>query len=543
MRSKWFRPLIVGCALSMTLGMGVLAGAQSLPEDTLVDVMLKDAPLTEATRMLTARTGLQFVIEPSAEPFGKVSLQLTGQKASDVIKYMCQAAGAYFRRDDNGVYIISRTEPSSGKASGGAGESEGKAKSVSVFRRFRLQKADPRDVYMQLLNINPYDVAERFKEMNYFSDVTSPERNAIGSFTPVIKAPEAVPVQRVGSNQVFQPGKVGTESGNDILIPGESAKQFGGGQDEGGGGGFGGQGGGGLGGGGGQGNQGSGNFRGGFIPPGIDLVTFDPTDNSLLVQGTEEAIAALQRMIGEFDRAPKQVEIKVEFVTTQSTLGRSLGYDISFQRGSILFNSSFAASSSPFFLAYSTGNLAFRLRTLLDESRGHSVQAPTIRTMNNQPASITAQTTTTLFLTQIQATPAGNITTVNPTPFTARTQLAVTPRINNDGTITMFLAPQIADFGQIRHGPNGTDIPDLVSQGVSVVARVRNGETIALGGLNKKNDLSSFRRYPVLSEIPIIGQFFRTRTTSRNDTELIIFVTPTIIEDDEGPSTNPASTP
>jgi general secretion pathway protein D len=61
---------------------------------------------------------------------------------------------------------------------------------------------------------------------------------------------------------------------------------------------------------------------------------------------------------------------------------------------------------------------------------------------------------------------------------------------------------------------------------------VKNGETIALGGLNKKNDLSSRRRYPILSELPILGQFFRQRTTSRNDTELIIFVTPTVVEDD-----------
>ena len=151
--------------------------------------------------------------------------------------------------------------------------------------------------------------------------------------------------------------------------------------------------------------------------------------------------------------------------------------------------------------------------------------------MNNQPASISATTQTTIFLTSIQATPSGNITTTNPQSFTATTGIAVTPRINNDGTITVFLAPQVQDFGQIRHGPNG-DIPDRVSQTISVVARVRNGETIALGGLNKKTDLASFQRYPVLSEIPIIGQFFRTRTTTKDDTELIIFVTPTIIEDD-----------
>jgi Type II secretory pathway, component PulD len=63
------------------------------------------------------------------------------------------------------------------------------------------------------------------------------------------------------------------------------------------------------------------------------------------------------------------------------------------------------------------------------------------------------------------------------------------------------------------------------------------GRTVALGGLNKKTDLNSFQRYPVISDIPIIGQFFRTRTTNKDDTELIIFVTPTIIDDENDSGT------
>jgi type II secretory pathway component GspD/PulD (secretin) len=162
--------------------------------------------------------------------------------------------------------------------------------------------------------------------------------------------------------------------------------------------------------------------------------------------------------------------------------------------------------------------------------------------MNNQPASITARTSTTIFLTQIQATPSGNITTTSPQTIQATTGLAVTPRINNDGTITMFLAPQVQDFGQIRHGPNGNDVPDTVSQQISVVARVHNGETIALGGLNRKTDLATFRRFPILSELPIVGQFFRQKVATRDDTELIIFVTPTVIEDDTDTTAGGGST-
>ena len=517
---KWIRIVAMGVLFATMLSGSVMAFAQSSSsEDKLVDVSLQDADLSTAVSMLTQRTGIMFVFTPATHEYAKINLHLTGVKASDAIKYICQAAGAYYQRDENGTYLISQDPPAA--PSTGATDASN-AKQVHIVRRIQLQHADPRDVYMQLYNIDPYDFGARFKEMQAFDRVTNPspypEMNPYPTNVQSSVQPTVV--------HTYEAPRTGSESGNQINLPGEGAPQGAGGD-------FGGGGGQGFGGGGGGGGQGQGGttLRGGFIPPGIDVVSFDPTDNSLLVQGTEEAISGLEKIISEFDRAPKQVEIKVEFVTTASTVGTGLGYDVQFQRGTFLFNSSFADATSPFFLAYSTGNLAFRLRALLDETHGHSVQAPTIRTMNNQPADIQAQTTTNLFLTSIQTTPNGNITTSTVVPYRATTGLSVTPRINNDGTITMFLAPSVSDFGQIRHGPTG-DVPDIDSQTISVVARVRNGETIALGGLNKKNDLSSFRRYPILSELPIVGQFFKQRTTSRNDTELIIFVTPTIIEDD-----------
>ena len=431
MRSKWFRPAIAGLAMLAALSFSAVSPAQTGadPENTLVDVVLKDADLLTATRMLTQRTGMQFVIAPTSEEFGKITLQLNHQKASDVLAYICKAAGAYWQRDDNGVYMISHTAPVAPVTNVGGTASN--AQRVSVFRRIKLQKADPRDVYMQLLDINPYDTSSMFRELHAFQNVSDPP-----SFQAYPIPTNLTPAIQPQITHTFQPPKSGGESGNDIHLPGESAKP--------------------------SGWQRYGRWRrlwGRRLwwprrrrrrwsrrrrwrtrdaqrrvrTQGIDRVSFDPTDNSLVVQGTEDAINALQHIIAEFDRAPKQVEIKVEFVTTQSTIAKGLGYDVQYQRGSLLFNSSFANSSSPFFLAYSTGNLAFRLRALLNESQGHSVQAPSIRTMNHPPASISATTQTTIFLTQIQATPSGNITTTNPQSFTATTGIAVTPELTMTG--------------------------------------------------------------------------------------------------------------
>jgi type II secretory pathway component GspD/PulD (secretin) len=62
---------------------------------------------------------------------------------------------------------------------------------------------------------------------------------------------------------------------------------------------------------------------------------------------------------------------------------------------------------------------------------------------------------------------------------------------------------------------------------------VRNGETIVLGGLTQKNENDSSNKVPVLADLPIIGQFFRSLSRNVTNSELLIFVTPTILDDQE----------
>src|SRR5207302_799948 len=124
-------------------------------------------------------------------------------------------------------------------------------------------------------------------------------------------------------------------------------------------------------------------------------------------------------------------------------------------------------------------------------------------------AAVTNSQTTTIFITQVVTIGNGNvITQSNPQALTITTVLAVRPRINEDGTITCFLSPQIQDFGQLVRGPNGQEIPDQLSQAINVVARVKSGETIALAGFTRKSDNGSSNRFPILGDLPIIGQFF-----------------------------------
>lgn len=536
-------------ALSGT--MAVTAHAQ-LPgaEPMRVDLFLKDADLVAATQMVTAKTGLQFVIKPSAKAFEKITMRLEGADPNDAIRYICQAAGAYFMRDESGVFIISR-EPFETKA---VDVADPQAPVKRLVKRIKVQKADVRDVYDQVLYGAAFSATKPFEQLKKFARMSA---SHTGEFYKNVGLREEMQVSNYQPVDSRALPLTSRETGNNVLLPGEDANQrggvgggggFAGGQGGGGigGGGFGGQGGGvggGFGGqgGGGIGGQGGGQLVGGqgLVPESIDFISYDPTDNSFVVRGTEEDINILQQRIALFDVAPKQVLIKVEFITVSSSLAKSLGFDWLFQRGTVFAGNrpgTFVRSSDPIFINYATGDITTRMRTLLTQGYGRSVQTPVIRTLNNQPASIFSQQTTTIFIGQQGQGAGGTVfTTYVPQQINLSTGIAVAPRIGDDGYITMFLQPQVQQLGQVRRAPDGGESPDFLSQFISVVARVRNNETVVLGGLTTKTETGSQAKFPILGDLPIIGQFFRASNRDVNNSELLIFVTPTVIEDDGTP--------
>jgi type II secretory pathway component GspD/PulD (secretin) len=176
----------------------------------------------------------------------------------------------------------------------------------------------------------------------------------------------------------------------------------------------------------------------------------------------------------------------------------------------------------------------------LIEGDGKVVSAPLVRTFNNQLGIVQQQSQTTIFV-PTQTVTQGVINTVfNPIPLTIGTVLAVRPRINNDGYITMTLTPQVEQFGQIRSSPDGSNTaPDIISSSINIATRVKDGETILIAGFNGKQNNTTVTRFPILSDLPIIGSLFRSTSTNRNDSELLIFVTPRVIVEDDDASFTP----
>lgn len=512
-------------------------------DDVKVDINLRGAELLDATRVLTAKSGIQIVFEPSKEPYQKINIQLKDKSADEALKYICMAAGAEVRKD-NDVYVVSHVKQPGEKTV------TAPAKAVKLnSRRLTLINADAKDVADQLLgrDIDTYRAWRQIKQYDSASKTLTGPRYETGV------QDTHFPVSEQAYQNYTRPTQGKDGGGNDVAQGTEQSNQFGGGGGFGGGGQNGGGFGGGQNGGGGFGGQnGGGGFGGqngginngrGLIPQDIDYFMYDPNDNSIVVRGTEEAIAELQTQISRFDVAPRQVLVKVEFITTSSSLDKAIGYDVNYERANTFFGTiagSFARSADPIFLTYSTGNVTLRLRALLNSGTGKTVNSPIIRTLNNQPATLQDTTTTTEYTSTVTSNSAGNVTSFTATQITIATGITVSPRINGDDTITMALSPQVSGFGQERIAPDGTtSTRDILTQQIRCIARVHDGETIVLGGLNTKDDTEQIKRYPILGDLPIVGQFFRSSVITKSHSELLIFVTPTIIRDDENGGLSP----
>jgi general secretion pathway protein D len=560
MRSSWSRLMWVGvasasavlaplCAVGQSTVPVSVPGQTAQSSEVYVDINLKDADMLTATQMLTRRTGIQFVIEPTVDPFSRINLDLTKVTAEDAIRYICQAAGASFKRDENGVFIIGHDKQIAQIAAPPA------PPAAHICRKIKILNNNAGFVYWAMVSTVPFETSDPFLQLRKFKNLSEGDVHSVMN--------KVAPTLTNGGLANFSPQPVmgsnvplsGAESGNQISLPGESANQFGGG----GGGGIGGGGGGGLGGGGGGGQLGGGGGAGGqqgganlnsrlvggqgLVPDGIDFISYNPTDNSLIVQGTDDAITELQNRVTEFDVAPRQVLIKVEFITTTDSLDKDFGVDMLYQRGTVsagIVPGTFVSQADPIIFNYATGNVTAQLRTFLTEGKGKVVTAPILRTLNNEPAEVFSNIQTWVFFNQAIATGSVVLNEENPEQFNITTDLNVTPRINNDNTITVALAPQISSIVGSSVDPSGNDYPNVATQSVSLIARVRNGDTIVLGGLNSKSDDLTVDKVPILGDLPIVGQFFRHTTVNNTNDELLIFVTPTIVDDSgEGNTASP----
>jgi MSHA biogenesis protein MshL len=161
------------------------------------------------------------------------------------------------------------------------------------------------------------------------------------------------------------------------------------------------------------------------------------------------------------------------------------------------------------------------------------LSSPKISTLNNQPAVIKVATEDVYWERDIvDSTWGGNPWAISsPRWITIGILLKVTPQIGSDGLIIMDIHPSITDKVGESMSPEGDVAPILDVRETNTVVKVRDGQTIIIAGLLQKREEDEVTSVPFLGKIPFLGIFFSRTVQKNKKTELIIMLTPKVVEE------------
>jgi len=517
------RIAVIPILCALLIGLGSFPAAASDPESEasreLVSIHMRDASVQDVVQTIVTASGANIVL---GDVSGRITLNVDNVPVERVIEIVCAAKGFHWWRDDDGTYFVS-SEP----------------------------RPAPSAVAAVVPGVSDQDGAQRVSRM-YHLQFMPPQ--FVAWLFGTSDDPGPLPVQAnampsdVGSVFMRGGGKSFSASpGVGELGAGGRSGGGGGGRAGGGGGGGGGRSGGGGGAGGGGGFFGSGALSE-FLPEEIDAMIAFPPLNSLMIRGTEESINELIELLKLVDRKPQQIIIELQSVQVSTTLQKQLGMDWHYLAGNTRINPKEMDTAASIVVSYTppgaAPNFAAALTYLLETGRGRIVDAIRVSTMNLLPA------VNEVIVDYPWVTVGGiagdpfrgtNIQTISVETYSVATTLQITPRINGDGTITMYVpySKSVISGTIIIPIPGGNaEYPITTTNNLYTTVNVRDGETFVVGGFINKDELETERRLPILGHLPIIGDLLFTRSVrSVNETETLLFITPRIVKEEAAPAT------
>jgi len=261
-------------------------------------------------------------------------------------------------------------------------------------------------------------------------------------------------------------------------------------------------------------------------------ISSDLKTNTLFVKDTPSAIQSIEDMIKVLDIPVRQVMIDARVVIAQDTFSRDLGARL---RGSITdgrlagtnlgvsIDSTTSDKPYPYrlslFNAASTRLVDLEVQAAEADGRSKTISNPRVITSNLTQASIS----------QGQSIPYKTTSSEGTRTEFAKANLAltVTPQILNNDEIILDVTISKDNVGGVT--PDGLSID---TRNVTTQVRMRNGETVVLGGIFDQAIVDDVNQVPLLGRIPVLGWLFKHQSKSDTKSELLVFITPRILSDE-----------
>ena len=263
----------------------------------------------------------------------------------------------------------------------------------------------------------------------------------------------------------------------------------------------------------------------------------DQDNNAILVMATQQDYHAIEATIRRLDISPRQVLI--EATIAEVTLSDGLAYGVRWflenEDWELGFNAPVPGSASGSGLAFAffddSSDVTAFFDVLATKSDVKFLSTPQVMVLDNQTANIRVGD-------QIPVTTRSSQSTTNPdAPIVTEVQfrdtgtlLTVTPRINAGGQITLEISQEVSIPGTDPAVGGGGNV-SIAQRTINSSVIVQSGQTVVLGGLILETTTSGKSGVPILMNIPGLGALFSTNSTDTFRTELLITVSPRVIED------------
>lgn len=252
---------------------------------------------------------------------------------------------------------------------------------------------------------------------------------------------------------------------------------------------------------------------------------------TLILRGRPDVVEQALRLLEQIDRKPKQIMIEVHVVETSPSEDEAKG--LTYDWSSFSFYETPRGSTGTGSATRPVGlgqfsrvpwdfNAVLNAKVLKKEAK--ILARPSIRVIDSGEASVFIGDTLRARIVTGGALGAQNVEIKE---FPIGIILLIAPQVNADGNITMHVNPVISTVTSM----DAFNVPQTSSREAETTAIVKDGETVVLGGLIRDEDMKTVQEIPFLSKLPVIGELFRNRTRNHRRSDILVSITPHIIDD------------
>jgi type II secretory pathway component GspD/PulD (secretin) len=293
----------------------------------------------------------------------------------------------------------------------------------------------------------------------------------------------------------------------------------------------------------------------------VGKVNEDALTNSLIVVDVPSQFPTIDEVIDKLDIAIPRVMIEVEMMDVSKTHLDQIGFNFanglyaraagparssyfpfgkSLMKGTVTNQTTSGGLTPPVLSILDLTDFTLVMQFLTQDTSTKFIARPKILTLSNETAEVNLTVNEAIGVTTIRGSEGGGSITQNVEREQTGTKLRVTPQVNPyTQEITLMLEifnRESSDSGLAITGLEaGSTLKNVEERGTKNVLRLKDGETLYIGGLIRREESTTITKIPFLGDIPILGKLFSYTErpgADNQDREMLVFLTPRIVEDE-----------